>query len=324
MDNDANYTVPAPDGPVLQAAAPQNVEINFGAARQFLNTLDANSNKFTFQTFDDRGKRRELARILHGSLDEHAQALATLNAQGAGIFVTINETDFHGRTAKNIRSVRAVFADFDGTSPESLCGCPLPPNIGVESSPGRWHAYWLVTALPLDKFSNVQSSIAARYGSDPCVKDISRVMRLPGFLHRKAEPFLPRLIIRATTPYSAQKLLDVFLAITTSPPAAVIPVTPAPVATALIQPTPGPIVPPQAVSDLRSALCSLNADNRDVWIAVAHDLFGLCNTGRTLWLEWSQQSNKFDAKAAAYTWASIKISNSDYRAVFTRAQAEVG
>jgi hypothetical protein len=322
MDNTVKYTSSSSDGLAPTAAAQQKVEIHLNAARRFLHGLDPHSDKFTFQTFDDRGKRRDLARILHGTLDEHTQLLAALNGQGAGIFVTINETDFQGRTAKNIRTVRAVFADFDDTSPESLQGCPLVPHIGVMSSPSRWHAYWLVAGLPLDQFSKVQRAIAARYGSDSSVNDVSRVMRLPGFLHLKTEPFLSELAIRDTAPYTAQQVLDAFLVPTaTAPPTAAVPVVLATVATVLVTPTFEAIVPPQTITDLRRALCSLNADDRDLWIAVAHDLFGLGNTGRTLWLEWSQQSKKYDAKDAAYTWASIRSSNSDYRTVFTRAQA---
>jgi hypothetical protein len=43
-----------------------------------------------------------------------------LNREGAGVFVTVNETDLKGRTAKNITSVRAVFVDLDGAPLEPV------------------------------------------------------------------------------------------------------------------------------------------------------------------------------------------------------------
>jgi hypothetical protein len=156
-------------------------------AERFLTLLDPSAVAWTFQTFDDDAtrKRKDLARILHGSLDWHWNELCQLQAQGAGVFVTINATDGKGRSVANIVRVRALFIDLDGA--------PLPekfhaePHLIVESSPGRWHVYWRVDGCPLDRFSTLQKRLAAHYGSDPAVHDLPRVMRLPGCVHQKIE-----------------------------------------------------------------------------------------------------------------------------------------
>ena len=64
------------------------------AASQFWSALDPNAGSFVYQTFDDLKSRRDrnLARTLRGSLNELWGTLARLNEQGAGVFVTINET----------------------------------------------------------------------------------------------------------------------------------------------------------------------------------------------------------------------------------------
>src|SRR5262249_24160550 len=67
------------------------------------------------------------------------------------------------------------------------------PHIVVETSPQRWHAYWLVTDLPLADFRAVQKTAIERFKGDPAVCDLSRVMRLPGFMHCKGEPFQVRI-----------------------------------------------------------------------------------------------------------------------------------
>src|SRR5262245_15130445 len=115
-------------------------DIDRAMAERFLAALDPGATRFTFQTFDDSKDRmdRRMARILHGSIDEHIDALARLNAAGAGVFVTVNETNFQGRAAANVVRVRALFVDLDGA--------PLPvsgpaPHIVVETSPRRWHVY---------------------------------------------------------------------------------------------------------------------------------------------------------------------------------------
>lgn len=68
-------------------------------AARFLSLLDPTTTRFTFQTFDDVKDRKDkmLASVLHGTLDEHFATLARLNQQGAGVYVTINATDFLGR-----------------------------------------------------------------------------------------------------------------------------------------------------------------------------------------------------------------------------------
>jgi len=160
--------------------------------------LRALGGRFTFQTFSDnrasaRG-RDPLAKWIHGSLAEHADKLADLNARGAGVFVMVNEGDGKGRAARNVQRIRAYFADFDGTHPPNVATVPLAPHAIIESSPGRWHWYWFIDGARLESFKAVQVAIAERFGSDSKVNDLPRVMRLPGFMHRKAEPFRTRII----------------------------------------------------------------------------------------------------------------------------------
>lgn len=142
----------------------------------------------TFQTFDDRGKDKSLAHIFHGPLKTFAASLEKLNAQGAGIFLTINETDLQGRKKANVLSLRALFIDLD--RPE-LPSFPFSPSIVVRSGRG-WHVYWLLRAgEPLAAFEPAQKHLIRFYDSDPKVHDLPRVMRLPGFLWHKEEPARP-------------------------------------------------------------------------------------------------------------------------------------
>ena len=172
---------------------------SLSTAAIFLDTLELQG-KFTFQTFDDDQSRKDknLVRVLHGTLNRHGTTLKTLNQNGAGIFVTVNQTNLKGRKAANIVKVRAAFLDLDGSPVEPVLDHTLEPNIIVESSPARWHAYWLCE-LPCEEFSAVQLGLAEKFNGDTSVHDLPRVMRLPGFYHlkcgvgRKLEPFLTRI-----------------------------------------------------------------------------------------------------------------------------------
>ncbi len=167
-------------------------------ARAFLEALDVRAESWTFQTFGDAAKDKRLTRMLHGSLDTHGATLAQLNDCGAGVFVTVNQTDLAGRKKANIKRVRALFVDLDGAPIEPVQSAPTPPHIVVESSPGRYHAYWRVSDCALDACEPALKEIIGRFSGDPACSDRSRVLRLPGFLHQKHEPFMVRAI--STTP----------------------------------------------------------------------------------------------------------------------------
>lgn len=66
------------------------------------------------------------------------------------------------------------------------------------------------------------------------------------------------------------------------------------------------IVDADTVRDLRSALMSMRADDRDLWVRMGLALRELGDVGRALWMEWSSQSEKFDPLDAARTWESFK------------------
>lgn len=162
---------------------------------RFLDIICGNS-LATFQTFDDSNDRKDprLARIFHGHGAANTKHLKTLQDEGAGVFLMINQGDGKGRSSQNVERIRAVFVDLDGSPLQPVLDAEIEAHITVESSPGRYHAYWLVTDFPCDQFATIQKSLAARFNGDKSVNDLPRVMRLPGFLHQKGKPFLTRII----------------------------------------------------------------------------------------------------------------------------------
>lgn len=165
--------------------------IDLNLAQSYLDYLAHDKAGWTFQTFDDNEKKRKelccvFSTTVFSSVFGYSFALVKLNNAGAGIFVTVNRTDGKGRKAENIIGLRALFVDADDI--------PLAqswhetPDMVVQRSEKRWHAYWRVRSdTPLTEFKNAQRRLAAHYGTDPKVWDLPRVMRVPGFLHRKGD-----------------------------------------------------------------------------------------------------------------------------------------
>jgi hypothetical protein len=185
-------------------------------AEQQLTALDPSSDaRWCFQTFtDDKQKRKAraeenkrrrqqglpplkdpLAAWRYGTLAEHWSWLVKQNERGAGVYITVNETDGGGRKNTNIRRIRTLFVDLDGSPPEPVNNAEVKPHLVTESSPGRFHAYWpFIGTMPLKVFEPLQKELARRFGGDPAVHDLPRVMRLAGFVHKKAKPFRSRIV----------------------------------------------------------------------------------------------------------------------------------
>lgn len=187
-------------------------EIDLTQAERYLAILDEEAESFIFQTFDDLKSRKDrwLARIKIGDFNQCSSFLQDMNRRGAGVFVTVNESDGKGRKLENITRIRAIWHEED-----TPCGkdFPLEPHLVIESSPGKFHRYWRVDGLPPQDFSGVMARMIRDYGSDPNVKDIARVLRLPGFLHQKDpdRPFRVRIVSESGGfPYSAEAILKAF------------------------------------------------------------------------------------------------------------------
>jgi hypothetical protein len=87
----------------------------------------------------------------------------------------------------------------------------LPPSIIVKTSKGKFHIYWLVDDFPLDQFERAQRGIAKVLGTDPSVVDLSREMRIPGFMHTKGKPTVVELLhVDPSMRYGADEVLGAF------------------------------------------------------------------------------------------------------------------
>jgi hypothetical protein len=176
-------------------------EIN--AVLEFLKVIDPSTDPHTFQTFDDNKKRddKRLARIFHGTIDQHFDGLPRLNALGAAVCFMVNKGDGKGRKNENVLEVRSLFVDLDKNTEVGMAKIEaLPkdkrPHIIVESSPNRFHAYWLLApGFPLESFVPALQQLAARFGGDDNICRLPQVMRLPGFYnHKHEQPFMTRVL----------------------------------------------------------------------------------------------------------------------------------
>lgn len=169
---------------------------NWQEARVFLDRIAGRPDPvMTFQVFDDKAENYTLAAWKHGKLsDPKVRSWITRKAdQGCGVYVVVSACDGGGRRRQNVKYARATFIDLDGE--------PLPdvwdiePDIINETSPGKFHCFWLTNKeTDLNFFSDTQARFAARFSADPRVFDPPRVVRLPGCYHQKGKPYRSKTI----------------------------------------------------------------------------------------------------------------------------------
>ena len=217
--------------------------------------------------------------------------------QGAGVYVTINETDLRGRRSANITRIRAVWQEDDNGFQGAL---PLDPSLTVETSPTHHHRYWLVgDEWPADTqgcadFIAIMERMIASYASDKNVKDTARVLRLPGFVNRQhgVPHHVVRIVAATGRRYTRAEITAAF----------------------------PPIVRPQKKTPqqhewkpqgdelrrIHDALECIDADDRNTWIQCGMAIKAeLGEAGRLIWDQWSRGSDKFNEADQTKNWTSL-------------------
>lgn len=142
-------------------------------------------------------QRKDLpAHNYRGTLAECWSTLEQYNNSGYGIFAAINALNGEPqerKTLEHVAYIRAHVVDLDSMTAAadfdraSAAGA----SFVVQSSANKYHVYFRVQPYTGNEFYQVQQrKFAQLYNGDPSVIDATRVMRVPGFYHLKAEPTL--------------------------------------------------------------------------------------------------------------------------------------
>ncbi|HML73585.1 MAG TPA: DNA-primase RepB domain-containing protein [Anaerohalosphaeraceae bacterium] len=165
----------------------------------------------------DKGNDTEHYWASAKDLSSLADELAELNRQGFNIYYGVNpRKDFNFSGDRNVLLARCLFCDFDHLEPGDGCGrlefvwndiffAGLPePTLAVHSGHGL-HVYWRLAEpiLDLNVWKDTQNKLNARLGADKTIKNPERIMRLPGYLNTKKEPYQECFV--CWSPFDAHK-----------------------------------------------------------------------------------------------------------------------
>lgn len=174
---------------------------------QFLSNFPS----YYIQTFDDKAKDPSL--VTHGPAKDYPiSKLKELNEKGAGIFFTPNKFFSH-RKADECQGVNAWFFETDDVSIEEqwkrICAAPLMPSL-VTKTRSSLHCYYLAVDAKIENFRLIQSGLIQHFKSDRACKDVSRVLRIPGYYHNKKDPVMVEIIHEQANKYTEAEMLRAF------------------------------------------------------------------------------------------------------------------
>jgi len=197
----------------------RNLSIDIDSASRFLLNFDETS-RITFQLFDDTKQSKRASHFTADFTDPEVQKyLIGENQKGSGIYFSINEMDGTGRSNAACTHIRCFALDLDGAPIDPVLKCSLEPHIVTESSPGKYHCYWLIEPIAISsftdraaaekKFAAWQKALARKFYGDESIIDLARVLRVPGFWHQKSDPFQSRILPvgGGGIPYNADKTI---------------------------------------------------------------------------------------------------------------------
>jgi hypothetical protein len=117
-------------------------------------------------------------------LDDAQRWARTVAATDRELYMCAHLTTAKRRRKETAAPLWALYADVDDPAPQS--DAVPTPSLVVESSPGRFHAYWCLTepVTPVEG-EGLNRQLALRLGADATGWDTTQLLRVPGGFNHK-------------------------------------------------------------------------------------------------------------------------------------------
>jgi hypothetical protein len=126
--------------------------------------------------------------------------------EGREVYFCVHLLTKPQRIKENAAGIIALWGDLDGAP---VPNGDLKPTAVVESSPGRYHAYWrLESDIPPQTAEELNRRLAREIGADPSGFDLTQLLRVPGTINHKYEgsPEVRLRDVAGARSYSARAL----------------------------------------------------------------------------------------------------------------------
>ena len=164
-------------------------------AQEWLEAIRPHAARDMFQTFPEAHWAHGSAKVINSPRFRVGALLERLNLRGGhGVYYAPSDFAANRRWIVDVIAAKHVWIDFDDAQmPDEF---PLQPHGICNTSPGKHQVIWRVAGMPLDRelHNRVTLTLAKLYGGDEGARGINRVLRLPGFMHLKRDPYRVRIV----------------------------------------------------------------------------------------------------------------------------------
>jgi len=152
-------------------------------AHEFLAAVWGKRQGFVFLPFKDLD--REWHETAGVPFDGKGSSIPAVEEMKADLYFCPVVFDQPRRKKEFAQDTNLLWADLDPVHPDS---CRIKPSIAWESSPGRYHALWILNRdIPAEKAAQLSKRIAYADGGDKGGWDVTQVLRIPGTRNYKYE-----------------------------------------------------------------------------------------------------------------------------------------
>lgn len=254
-----------------------------------------------YQIFSEKGKAEDHSEILKGSIKNNANKLNLAVKNGMAVTMMINEGN--GRKSTDVNGVNALFIDFDDGNKtiKDLKNFPIEPHWINETSPGKFHTYWLIANCKVDQFKVVMQALAKKYGGDPNICDLSRAMRMPGTFNNKSDtPFKVNAVhvSQGAKPIMLEVFLNKMKLDVSSMSHQLIKVNSKSVKS----------LPDTEVTKINDSLKHVSPESYEIWRKVMMAIHSVAPSeyGYSLFSKWAKKSSKFKEEENRRNWKELK------------------
>ncbi len=173
----------------------------------FMDNTDLCGNKIVIHFYAIHDYDPELKK--KGAVKAKKSELRRYNNDGWGIYISPNQGKASSRKADDISDTDIAYwyIDIDGIPDDfdkmakmiEVTSSSLTPQMVVKTKNGI-HCYWRAIDATKSNFKEIEQRLIHKFGGDKACKDVSRILRVPGYLHKKDpnDPYVINTVWKVT------------------------------------------------------------------------------------------------------------------------------
>lgn len=157
---------------------------------EYIGTLFAPDDLICIMTLQGETAKHTYSTVEGATSAAYIERLQKQNEAGANIYICMNPLKARRRVKENVACIRTLYTDIDNNGAAALqhisqSSLVPKPSYILQSSPGKYQVIWSVDGIQPADQEALLDALIQEFSGDPAASDMTRVLRLPGFVNHK-------------------------------------------------------------------------------------------------------------------------------------------